>query len=168
MIRILNRNVSRFIVLVLFQVLILNNVNFSGIVNPYIYILFIMLLPFETPAWLVTIMGFFLGFSIDLFVHTPGVHAVATVFVAFLRPTILNVVAPRDGYEVGSFPRIFYYGIGWFIKYATLMIFIHHLVLFFVEAFRFTGVGQILLRTVLSSVLSLIVIVISQYFVYRK
>ena len=135
MIEILQKNILRFIILVLVQVLIFNNIDLSGYINPYIYVLFILLLPFETPGWLLLVLGFLLGLSIDIFQDSLGVHIVATVFMAFLRPSVLKIIAPRDGYESGTYPRVYYYGSSWFLKYAAILIFAHHLVLFYIEIF---------------------------------
>ena len=107
MIKLLGRNIIRFMVLVLVQILVLNNIQVSGYIVPHIYILFILLLPFETPRWLLLIAAFALGITVDLFTQTHGMHAAATVFIAFLRPWVLEMSAPRDGYEPGTFPRVF-------------------------------------------------------------
>ena len=168
MIKILSRNIVRFIFLVLIQIFIFNNIQFSGYINPYFYILFIILLPFETPRWILLILGFLLGFSIDIFTQTFGVHAASTVFLAYCRPGILNMIAPRDGYEVGTFPRVYYYGINWFFKYTVLMVLAHHLFLFYVETFTFSDFFITLGRVILSSIFSIILIILSQYLIYKK
>jgi len=103
---IITRNIIRFIVVVIFQVLVMDNVMISGYMVPYIYLLFILLMPFETPRWIVLMAGFALGLGIDLFEHTLGMHTAATVLIAFVRPYFLNLLAPRDGYEPDTFPRI--------------------------------------------------------------
>ncbi len=168
MIKVLPRNILRIVVLVFFQVFILNNIQFSGFVNPYFYVLFILLLPFETPGWLLLILGFFLGLIIDLFSNTPGLHASATVFMAFLRPLVLDYFAPRDGYVPGSFPRVYYYGFGWFFQYSAILILAHHFFLFYIEVFRFSDFHLTLYRVILSSIFTLFLVLISQYFIYRK
>ena len=168
MIKLLGRNIIRFALLVLIQVLLLNNIQISGFIVPYIYILFILLLPFETPGWLLLISGFALGLSVDMFMQTLGMHTTATVFIAFMRPYILRMIAPRDGYESGSFPRIFYYGFGWFLRYTLILVITHHLILFYVEVFRFSDFFSTLLRVVLSSLFSVLLIILSQYFIFRK
>lgn len=168
MIKVLPRNIIRFFILVLAQVLVFNNIEISGYINPYVYILFIILLPFETPQWLALILGFLLGFSIDIFSETLGMHTAATVFMAFIRPYVLSYFAPRDGYESGSFPRIFYYGLPWFVKYATLLVLAHHMVLFFLEMFSFTDFFTTFFRIIVSTVFSSFLIVVSQYFIFRK
>ena len=91
MIKDLGKYVIMFFVLVLVQVLILNNIQFSGLVNPYIYILFILLLPFTIPGYFLLGISFILGISIDIFGNTPGIHAGATVLLGFLRPGIAQL-----------------------------------------------------------------------------
>jgi rod shape-determining protein MreD len=157
-----------YVFLVLFQVLILNNIQFSGYINPYMYVLFILLLPFEIPSWLLLLFGFVLGLSMDLFTHTIGMHTSATVIMAFLRPYVLNLFAPRDGYETGTYPRISYYGLSWFFKYAAILVFLHHFVLFYLEIFRLSEFFATFFRVIASSIVSLVFIILSQYVVFRK
>lgn len=152
----------------LFQVIILNNIQFSRFINPYFYIVFIMLLPFETPKWVQLVSGFLLGISIDAFSQTYGIHASASVFAAFLRPYVLNLIAPREDYEVGTLPRLHYYGFNWFIKYCTIMVIFHHVFLFYIEVFTFQDFFQTLHRALLSSLFTIVLIVLSQYFIYKK
>jgi rod shape-determining protein MreD len=168
MIKNLQINIIRFIILVFAQILIFNNIELGGYMNPYIYILFILLLPFETPGWLVLISGFLMGLSIDIFSETLGMHTAATVFMAYMRPMALSMFSPRDGYESGSFPRVFYYGFEWFLKYTLMLVFAHHTVLFLTELFRIQDFFHILLRIILSTLLSVLIITLSQYVVFRK
>lgn len=168
MIKRLPRNIIRFAILVLVQTLVFNNIELGGYLNPYIYTLFILLLPFETPGWLVILTGFLLGLSVDIFNETLGMHTAATTLMAYLRPTALSMVAPRDGYEAGSFPRVYYYGIVWFIQYSLILIFAHHMVLFFIELFRIQDLFHVLLRIFLSTLFSVSLLCMSQYLVFRK
>ena len=168
MIKIYLRNIIRFAAVVLVQVLIFDNIELSGYINPYIYLIFIILLPFEAPNWLLLTLAFLLGLSIDLFHMTYGLHASATVFAAFLRPFVLKTFSPRDGYEPGTFPRISYYGFNWFAKYTMILIFTHHFFLFFMEIFRLSDILFILSKTLLSGIVSAFFIIISQYFIYRR
>jgi rod shape-determining protein MreD len=165
---IIARNIFRFIVVILFQVLVLDNVMINGYMIPYFYILFILLMPFETPRWIQLLSGFVLGLTMDLFTGTPGMHTAATVLIAFVRPYLLDLLAPRDGYEAETFPRIHFYGLLWFLKYTLLIILIHHLALFYLEVFQLKHFLSTLLRVILSSILSTSTIVLSQYFVFRK
>ena len=168
MIRVLPRNIVRFVLLVLLQVLVFNNIQLGGYLNPYIYVLFLLLMPFETPRWLLLVAAFGLGISIDVFTNTLGMHAAATVFMAFIRPFVLNAIAPRDGYEIGTFPSLFFYGFKWFFKYSFILILAHHFVLFYLEVFSFAHFFHTLSRVLLSTVFSTLFIVLSQYIVFRK
>ena len=162
------RNIFCFVVLILFQVLVMDNVMINGYMIPHIYILFILLLPFETPRWIQLLSGFALGLVMDLFSGTLGMHTAASVLVAYIRPYLLKLLASRDGYEPETFPRIHYYGFLWFLKYAALIVLIHHLALFYLEVFQMKHFFSTLLRVILSSILSTSTIVLSQYFVFRK
>lgn len=160
--------VISFLFLVALQVFILNKIQFSGFVNPFMYIVFILLLPFDTPKWLLLFLSFALGITIDLFSDTPGMHASATVFLGFLRPYILKSISPREGYESASEPRIKYYGVNWFIKYTLILTFLHHAFLFGVEIFKFSGIFHVIARTFVSTIFTSFLIVTSQYLINRR
>jgi rod shape-determining protein MreD len=157
-----------FIVSVLLQVLIFNNILIARMISPFFYILFLILLPFNTPRALLLLIAFALGLSIDLFTNTIGVHAFACVFTAFIRPGVLSLIAPRETLESVSAPRIENMGFQWFIGYAAFMILVHHLVLFYMEAFTFQDFFFTFIRIILSSILTLILIVLSQFIIFRK
>jgi hypothetical protein len=167
MINLVSRNIIRFIFLVLFQVLILNNINLGGIINPYFYVLFILMLPFETPKWVLLISAFMLGISVDMFSDTSGLHAAACVLMAFSRPYILGVVSSRQEYEPGIKPTIRDLGFSWFFSYSLILVCIHHLLLFYLEVFGFREFFQTLLRTFLSILFTMLLLVLSQYIMYR-
>ncbi|HBS87278.1 MAG: rod shape-determining protein MreD [Bacteroidetes bacterium GWF2_38_335] len=157
-----------FIFLVLLQVLVLNRIQFSGYVNPYFYVLLILILPFEIPLWSLLFIGFFLGFSIDAFSNTLGMHTSATVFMAFMRPVVLALIAPRDGYEIGTMPRVHYFGFSWYMRYAASLILLHHFFYFYVEAFTFSGFFETFVRVIFSFAFTLLLVLIGQLFVYKK
>lgn len=168
MIRDLLKYVIMLVVLVLLQVLILNNIQFSGYVNPYLYILFILLLPFETPRYLLLFMGFFLGLSIDIFSNTPGIHASATTFLAFLRPLTIDLISSRDSIEVSSSPRLNQMGFGWFLRYTLILVLAHHFFLFFIEVFTFEGFIYTLFRSLLSAFFTIVLIIVSQFLIFKE
>jgi rod shape-determining protein MreD len=160
------RFVLLFILLVLLQVLFFNNIQFSGYINPYVYILFILLLPFEIPAWMVLVLSFSMGVTIDFFSGSPGIHTSSTVLAGFVRPYVLRVVSPRDGYESGPDPSMASYGFRWFFSYTLLIVLIHHIALFYLEVFRFADFFRTMLRIILSTLFSLTFILIIEF--YRR
>ena len=157
-----------FILLVLFQGLILNNIEMGGYINPYLYILFILILPFETPKWATLVLGFLLGLSIDIFTSTLGMHTSASIFMAFIRIYLLDLIRPRDGYEFNTTPNLQDMGIVWFSMYSSVLIFLHHLFLFFVESFKFSQFFETLGRTILSTIFTVALVFIVQLFNYKN
>jgi rod shape-determining protein MreD len=155
-----------FVLLILLQVLLFNNIQFSGYINPYIYVMFILLLPVEIPAWLMLLLSFATGAIIDYFSGSPGVHSSATVLAGFVRPYVLRVISPRDGYESGTSPSMLNYGFRWFLTYTLVIILVHHTALFYLEVFRFTDFFRTMLRVLLSSLFSIIFILLIEF--YRR
>ncbi|MGD0342965.1 MAG: rod shape-determining protein MreD [Bacteroidales bacterium] len=152
-----------FFLLILLQVLVFNNIRFSGYVNPYIYVMFILLLPVEIPSWLLLLISFATGAVMDIFCGSPGIHASATVLAGFVRPYALRVISPRDGYEPGADPSMFVYGLRWFLIYTSVIILIHHTALFYLEVFRLADFFRTLLRVFMSSVFSITFILLLEY-----
>jgi len=155
-----------FIVLMLLQVLLFNNIQFSGYINPYVYIMFILLLPVETPAWILLLSSFAAGSIIDFFSGSPGMHASASVLTAFVRPYVLRIISPRDGYEANPELSMINYGFRWFFTYTLLIVLVHHTALFYLEVFRFADFFRTMLRVLLSSLFSITFILLIEF--YRK
>ena len=168
MIRDLLKYAFHFFLLILFQGLILNNVEFGGYFVPFLYVVFIIALPFETPNWIVLILGFVVGFLIDCFTSTLGMHASATVFVAFCRYYLLERLAPRGGYSLNATPSIQDMGMGWYLFYAVSLIFLHHLFLFYIESFKSTQFFYTFGRVLASTFFTLILVLIVQLFNYKS
>ena len=168
MIKLVTRNIIRMIFLVLFQVIILNNIQLGGYINPYLYVLFILMLPFETPKWLLLISAFTLGLSVDMFSDTTGLHSAASVFMAYCRPWILNNVSSKQEYEPGVQPLIRDLGFKWFFSYSLILVIAHHLLLFFLEVFGFSDFSHTLMRAALSILFTMLLVILSQYVMYRS
>ena len=160
------KNIGRFIFLILFQVLILNNIQFNGYINPYLYIYFILLLPFETPRWLLLLSAFLLGLSLDAFTNTFGLNAAACVLMAFVRPFVISAISTGTEFMIGHSPSLKNQGFKWFAYYSITLIFIHHFSLFYLEIFRFSEFFQTLLRVLLSSAFTLLLVFIAEYASY--
>lgn len=166
MINLTLRYTGIFILLILLQILLFNNIMFSGYVNPYVYILIIMVLPVEIPSWLLLIISFATGLVVDIFSGTIGMHTASTVLAGFSRPYVLRIIAPRDGYDSGDAPSMGLYGAWWFFVYTLIMVLIHHLSLFYLEVFSFTDFFRTMLRVILSSCFTILFILLLEY--YRK
>ena len=151
------QNIFRFILLVLAQVLVLNNVQFLGFINPYIYILFILSLPVLTPRWLTLILAFGLGLTVDIFSNTMGMHAFATVLIAFLRTGVIKLFISLDEGNNPT-PSFYTFGVSVYVKYVVALVLIHHFILFYLEAFTFAHFWFVFLKIILSSIISTLLI----------
>jgi len=161
--RTLVSNIMRFILLIPLQVLVLDNINLGGFVNPYLYVLFILLLPFEIPGWAMLFLSFFMGLGVDMFSGTPGMHAAASTLMAFVRPLVIRSVGISRDIDPGMEPSIASMGFSWFFMYALILVFVHHFALFTIEVFRFSGLFSVFLRTLYSTLLTMALIIIMQY-----
>ncbi len=162
------RNVLRFLVVIILQVLIFNNIQFSGYINPHFYILFILLLPIKSPAWLTIITAFILGYTIDVFSQSPGLHASASVLIAFIRPFIISSIKTTNEINTDIEPNLNNMGFRWFIVYAIILILIHHFIYFFLETFKFDNFFETIYRIFISSFATFITIFLSQLFIFKK
>ena len=146
----------RFIILVLIQVILLNHINFLGYINPYLYILFIILYPLNGNNSLLIALSFLLGLSIDIFGDSGGIHAAACVFIAYIRPVILKFsLGVSYEYNIIKIKNI---DIRQRIVYISIMVFLHHIVLFLLEIFNLDHILLILKSTLFSSIFSFILI----------
>ncbi len=161
------KNSIRFILLVLLQVLIVQNIRLGPYIILFPYILFILLLPFETPKLIVMLIAFFTGLMIDMFYDTAGMHAAVCTLIGFSRHYILKLLSPRGGYDLGLTPTIHSMGSVWFITYAASIIFIHHLFFFYLEIFRFREFFTTLLRVFLSTIGTFVFVYVIQFLFYR-
>jgi rod shape-determining protein MreD len=161
------RILLRFVLLVAIQVLVLNNVQLGGYINPYLYVMFLLMLPINTPRLLLLLAAVITGLTIDMFQNTMGMHASACLILAYMRPGWLKMIAPRDGYDIEAEPSVKKFGFQWFVVYASVMILIHHFFLFFIEVFRFSEFGSTLIRIILSSLVTLLMVLLSQYLITK-
>ncbi len=156
------------LILVFLQIFVFNTVNLGGYINPYIYLVFILILPFETPGWLLLLLSFLLGISIDSFMGTLGMHASAMVFMAFIRHYFLNYMNLKGDVEKRGYLNVENFGFTWSLRYVIIMVLVHHFVLFFIESFTFSGFFHTLWRVILSTISTSFFIILGQYLFARR
>jgi rod shape-determining protein MreD len=162
------RNFLRFWLIIAVQVL-LNKITLRWwaepagmhpIFIPLIYPLFILLLPFETPVWLLLLIGMITGLTVDGLMNTGGMHAAATVLMAYLRTNALSALLPRPLEEYrGLGPGV--KNLGWapFLTYGGFLILIHHAVYFSLMYWSFTNMLNLLLNILASAVTSMLFVI---------
>ncbi|MFT4830858.1 MAG: rod shape-determining protein MreD [Psychroserpens sp.] len=148
-------NIARFVLLVFFQVLVFNHLNFFGYINPMVYILFIYWYPIKENRTLFLLISFFLGLAIDLFSDTMAIHTAAIITIAYLRPSIMRFCFGVN-YEFQSF-KLSNSTRAQQITFIALLIIIHHTVYFSLEIFSFDNLLVILKKIASTSAMTLLV-----------
>jgi hypothetical protein len=129
------KNSIRFILLILLQVLVLDTVQFGGYIIPALFVLFVLLLPFNINKSLLLLLAFFTGLTVDYFENTLGMQAAAVVFMAFARPGVLRFYFPALEFTKGEEPGLSKLGVMGFLKYTFTLVLIHQTALTFLEVF---------------------------------
>lgn len=167
---VLVKNILRFIVLILVQAFVLDKIHLHQMVTPYIYFLFIIWMPFSISRGWQLILAFLLGFTLDSFRHNPGFHSAACVLIAYFRPFLINILIPQEGadtnYEEPSARSMG--GLLPYMTYAGLLTLLHHCWLFFLEALEFGNFWYFILKTLLSTIITLCLIFIAELLFSRK
>ncbi|MFA6851444.1 MAG: rod shape-determining protein MreD, partial [Selenomonadaceae bacterium] len=133
------------LLLLIFQIVILNNIQLFGMIAPFLYILTIITLPIKMPRGYIMLYACILGGTMDIFTHSYGLHLAATALVAYIRPYIMQLFATRENMEKLE-PSYKNFGLA-FYKYALGIVIIHHFCLFMIEAFSFKYIGVVILKT---------------------
>lgn len=159
-------NIARFILLLAAQIVIFNKINLFGFINPYPYVLFLILYPVNSNKNSFLVASFVLGITMDLFCNSGGVHAAACVVLAFLRPQIFKFAFGLS-YEYQTVklndvltPERF--------SFIAAAVTIHHLVLFFLEIFSFELFFEIIFRIILSTIFTILFSIIIIYLIKPK
>ncbi|HRW74573.1 MAG: hypothetical protein R2787_11590 [Saprospiraceae bacterium] len=154
----------RFLILILVQVLILHQVNLGDewlrFAEILIYPMFIMMMPMRWPSSLIILLAFLTGLIVDGFYDTPGVHAGASTLSAFARPLVLQIIAPRAGYDPKQPLTKSMFGMAWYASYAALFLLVHIFIVQLLTVFTFYYWTELLLRLALSWVLSLTLLIL--------
>ncbi|WP_192821935.1 hypothetical protein [Rufibacter sp. LB8] len=158
----------QFVVFMGLQVLLMRNLVLYERGFCFVYIGFILFLPIDLDKVLLLVLAFICGITIDLFYDTAGVHAAATVLMAYLRPSILNLLTPRDGYEPSDNASLPSMGWRWFLAYGVTLILVHHFTLFFLELNGFKLIGFTLAKIVVSTLFTGTVLVILQMLFFER
>ena len=156
-------NIFRFVLLLATQIIVFNNMNFFGFISPFPYVLFIILYPVNGNKSGLLLASFLLGLTMDMFSNSGGIHATACLVLAFIRPYIFKFSFGLS-YEYQTIrlndvltPERF--------SFILLSVVIHHFTLFILEAFQFSFFLDILLRTLLSSVFTILICIIIIYLI---
>jgi len=125
-----------FILFIFLQIAIFNQIYIAQAMSVMIYILFLLWLPFKIPKWVLLLIGFTLGITIDTFLNTGGIHAATCVLIAYLRPFFINLLTNKFEIEYAESPSIGTMGLRAYIYYILFLLFIHNFSVYFLELFH--------------------------------
>lgn len=161
-------NALIFLLTFLLQVFVLLQVDVFGVGFPMIYFMVLLFVPVKQPAWWVLPLAFLCGFSVDFFTDTGGMHAAATVFTAFLRFFLLNRIEPQNGYAADDAPGFRRFPPQWMLAYLFTLVFLHHFAYFLIEDGGFGRIGLVLLKTLVSGLLTGLLMLLINLFIFRR
>ncbi|MES2800254.1 MAG: hypothetical protein V4638_09585 [Bacteroidota bacterium] len=162
------RHSIRFVFLLLFQTMVLNQLEIGWGIQIMVYPIFLFLLPFELSVSLILLISFAMGLLIDSISNTYGLHTSALVMMAYFRPIIFKAFAPRDGYDPLKEGTIYDMGGAWFFSTFGILLVIHHFWFFLIEMFRLDALLFVLQKTILSFAISLVFCLLLQMLFIRK
>jgi hypothetical protein len=167
---VLVKNIIRAILFLGIQIFVLEKIVVQQLVTPYIYFMFIIWLPFKmTRGWLMVI-AFIYGFIMDSFMNNPGFHAAACVLIAYVRPYLISLFISQQGADT-NFEEPSIKSMGGLMPYAifmTSLAFLHNVWLIFLEAWRFGNIWYFLGKTIFSTIISVLLIIITELIFVRK
>ena len=152
-----------FFIYLLYQVLILKNIVLFNTAFCFLYVAYLFFLPVESNPVFLMFAGFLMGFAVDIFYDSLGLHAFACVLVMYVRNYWLTLITPQGGYDSSTTPSIAINGMQWFVVYTIPLVFLHHSVLFFVEAGGFGMFWFTLWKIITSTIFTTMVTVIVQF-----
>ncbi len=157
-----------FITLLLLQVLVFDNMVVSKyLFYPNVFVLFILLLPFELDLNIMLIVGFISGLIYDIFIHSLAFNAISFTVIAYLRYYILKLIIPREGYIANTLPSYIYYGFNWFFLYSLIIVFVYELIFNFLVYFK-VSFNRILLNSIVDFLLSFFFVMVLHLTFYKN
>ncbi len=157
-----------FFIYLLLQVMLFKSMTLFNVAFCFVYVGYILLLPIETNSLWLMIVGFLLGFCVDMFYDSLGLHALTLVFIGYIRNYWLSTITPQGGYDAGAIPTMASQGLQWFLVYTLPLVFLHHLALFLVEASNIALFWNSMFKTIASLFFTMTFLVLQQYWIPQR
>jgi rod shape-determining protein MreD len=152
------KQLGRYIVVMLLQVLLFDQLQLLGVCHPYIYILCLLMMPITLPHSVDMIIGAIIGLVMDVFCNSLGIHTAACVLLMFIRPYLIGVIV-NDKDRLNEQITLRAIGMEAMIKYVIILVLIHHLTVFALGAWSWNHIGFVLLETLVSSLITISIII---------
>jgi len=164
------KNIIRFLLFILFQVFVLFRIEpLHRFIVPYIYFLYILWLPFNTPRITLTFIGLIFGLTLDFFTKTPGLHAAPCTLIAYLRPFLISILIRQEGSEQNyRSPSLTSMGWAPYATYVIILSLVHNGYLVFLEWLQFGSIIFFIGKVLASTTLSVVLIFLIELLFLRK
>ncbi len=147
-----------FIVLILLQAMVFNNICLFNVAVPFVFIYFIIYLPVTLSVNWVLLLSFLAGLSVDIFANTQGMNALACTIIAMSRRSILHRFFPREDELSIPEPSVRSLGQEVYMKYLFTIVGLYCTIIFLVESLSFFDIWRLLLRIVCSTMLTFLLL----------
>jgi cell shape-determining protein MreD len=162
------KHIVRFVLLILLQVLVLDTVQFGGYIIPYVFLLFVLLLPLDINKTVLLLLAFFTGLTVDYFENTLGLQAAAVVFMAYARPGVIRFYFSGTEFPKGEEPGISVFGAWGFLKYVFTLALFHQFALTLLEEFSFHNFMQTITEVFLNTLATTLAIFVTVLLFTRR
>lgn len=164
------KNIIRFTLFILIQFFVLFQVKpLHQFIVPYLYFLYILWLPFNTPRLALTFTGFVFGLTLDYFTKSPGLHAAACTLIAYVRPFLISVLISQEGADQNyRSPSVTSMGLAPYATYVVILTLLHHTYLIFLEWMDFGNFWYFMGKVLGTTGVSLLLILVTEILFYRK
>lgn len=151
-----------FVTLTLLQIFLFNNLAVGAFFSPLVYLVFLLLLPLETPAIAMLGLGLLMGLTMDYTMGVAGLNCITTLAVAFFRPKLIHLLSSREDLREDGIPSPERMGKQLFWSYVVLVVVLHHTLFFSLEALSWDHAWRTVLRILLSSAGTVLVVGITE------
>lgn len=157
-----------FVGVILLQSFVFDNLVLPGGFAISFYIIFILILPFNTPIGILMILGFAAGLSVDALSDTFGLNASAALTLAAIRPRLYRFFEPAAGYGENQIPNLTQMGWSWTIKVYTIGILVYYTWFYVLSFLRMSGLWFTASKIMYSTLATLLTILMAQVLFRRK
>ena len=151
------RQIGRYIVVMLLQVLLFNHLQLFGVCHPYVYVLCLLMLPITLPHSADMLIGAVVGLVMDVFCNSMGIHMAACILVMFIRPYLLDAIV-NDKDRLNEQISLGLIGMEALVKYVVILVLVHHLTVFLLSAWGWSHIGFVVLETGVSATITTLLI----------
>lgn len=152
------KQIGRYILVMILQVLLFDQLQLLGVCHPYIYVLCLLMMPITLSHSADMIIGAVVGLIMDIFCNSMGIHTTACIFIMFIRPYLIGAIV-NDKDRLNEQISLRSLGMEALLRYVVILVVIHHLIVFLLAAWNWAHIGFVLVETLVSSLVTIFIII---------